>query len=58
MTKEQQAVSKPCVIVILGYVGSGKSTVVAKLSEQLGNVPTLIFDHYEKHIEWPQDMHL
>ncbi len=58
MTKEQQAVSKPCVIVISGYVGSGKSTVVAKLSEQLGNVPTLIFDHYEKHIEWPQDMHL
>ncbi|OGO67233.1 MAG: hypothetical protein A2Z49_12625 [Chloroflexi bacterium RBG_19FT_COMBO_56_12] len=56
MTKEQQVVSKPCVIVISGYVGSGKSTVVAKLSEQLGNVPTLIFDHYEKHIEWPQDM--
>ena len=56
MTKELQVISKPRVIVISGYVGSGKSTVAAKLSEILGNVPMLIFDHYEKFIEWPQDM--
>lgn len=58
MTKEQQVISKPRVIVISGYVGSGKSTVAAKLSEIMGNVPTLIFDHYEEYIEWPQEMRL
>ena len=48
--------SKPYVIVIAGYVGSGKSTVAARLSKLLGNAPILTFDHYEKYIEWPQDM--
>jgi deoxyadenosine/deoxycytidine kinase len=48
MTKEQQDISKPRVIVISGYVGFGKSTVAAKFSEILGNVPTLILNHYEK----------
>jgi len=49
-------ISKPYVIVIAGYVGSGKSTVAASLSRRLENAPILIFDHYEKYIEWPQDM--
>jgi len=54
--EKQKAISKPRVIVISGSVGSGKSTVAAKLSELLENAPTLIFDHYEKYIEWPQDL--
>jgi len=47
---------KPYVIVLAGYVGSGKSTVAASLSQRLEDAPILIFDHYEKFIEWPQDM--
>ena len=47
---------KPTVIVIAGYVGSGKSTIATNLSKRLENAPILIFDHYEKYIEWPQDM--
>lgn len=47
---------KPYVIVLAGYVGSGKSTVVASLSQRLEDAPILIFDHYEKYIKWPQDM--
>lgn len=47
---------KPYVIVIAGYVGSGKSTVAASLSQRLEDAPILVFDHYEKYIEWPQDM--
>ena len=46
----------PLVIVITGYVGSGKSTVAANLSKSFGDVPVLYFDHYEKFIEWPTDM--
>lgn len=37
-------------------MGSGKSTIVAKLSECLGNAPALIFDHYERYVQWPQDI--
>lgn len=48
--------SKPYVIVIAGYVGSGKSAVAVRLSKILENAPILFFDHYEKYIEWPQDM--
>ena len=48
--------SKPYVIVIAGYVGSGKSAVAVSLSKSLENAPILFFDHYEKYIEWPQDM--
>lgn len=44
------------VIGISGYVGSGKSTVAARLSELLGNVPILAFDDYEQYAQWPQDM--
>ena len=47
---------KPYVIVIAGYVGSGKSTVAASLSQRLEDAPILVFDHYEKYIEWPHDM--
>jgi len=47
---------KPLVIVIAGYVGSGKSTVAVRLSKMLADAPILFFDHYEKYIEWPQDM--
>ena len=48
--------SEPYVIVIAGYVGSGKSTVAVSLSKSLENAPILFFDHYEKYIEWPHDM--
>ncbi len=48
--------SKPTVIAIAGYVGSGKSTIAADLSKALGNAPILMFDHYADDIEWPQDI--
>jgi len=35
--------SKPFVIVIAGYVGSGKSTVAARLSKRLEDAPILIW---------------
>lgn len=50
-------ISKPYVIAIAGYVGSGKSTITASLSKILENAPVLTFDHYENFIEWPQDLH-
>jgi uridine kinase len=56
MIKKQDLLLKPLVVVIAGYVGSGKSTIAASLSRVLGDAPVLIFDHYEKFIEWPQDM--
>jgi len=56
MNKNENPFSKPYVIAIAGYVGSGKSTVAASLSMRLENAPVLIFDHYEKYIEWPQDI--
>ena len=56
MIENHTPFSKPFVIVIAGYVGSGKSTVAASLSKRLEDAPILIFDHYEKYIEWPQDM--
>jgi len=56
MIEDHTPFSKPTVIVIAGYVGSGKSTIAASLSQRLENAPVLIFDHYEKYIEWPQDM--
>jgi uridine kinase len=37
-------------------MGSGKTTLVKKLSELLEEAPTLIFDHYEQYSEWPQDI--
>ena len=48
--------SKSKVIVISGSVGSGKSTIAAKLSRLLKDAPILKFDDYEKYIEWPADM--
>ena len=56
MIEDHTPFSKPTVIVIAGYVGSGKSTIAASLSKRLENAPVLIFDHYEKYILWPQDM--
>jgi uridine kinase len=56
MIEGHTSFSKPTVIVIAGYVGSGKTTIAASLSKRLENAPVLIFDHYEKYIEWPQDM--
>lgn len=47
---------KPYVIAIAGFVGSGKSTVAAGLSRRLEEAPVLSFDHYEKYVEWPQDI--
>lgn len=44
------------IIVISGSVGSGKSTISAALARMLGDVPLLIFDHYEQYVEWPQDI--
>lgn len=56
MQKNNISSSKPCVIVISGSVGSGKSTISAALSSMLENAPVLIFDHYGPYVEWPQDM--
>jgi uridine kinase len=56
MIKIPKTHSKPYVIVISGYVGSGKSTIAESLSKKLNNAPILFFDHYEKYVEWPQDM--
>ena len=56
MIEDQGIYSKSFVIVIAGNVGSGKSTIAASLSRVLGNAPVLFFDHYEKFVEWPQDM--
>jgi uridine kinase len=51
-----KGLSKPCVIVVSGSVGSGKTMLVERLGELLGGVPTLIFDHYERYAEWPHDL--
>ena len=48
--------SKPCVVVISGSVGSGKTTLTERLAELLGGSPVLIFDHYDQYAEWPQDI--
>jgi uridine kinase len=48
--------SKPCVIVVSGPMGSGKTAVVRRLVELMGGAPALIFDHYDQYAEWPQDM--
>jgi len=56
MPGKQNPSAKPYVIVIAGYVGSGKSTIAANLSRMLEDAPVLIFDHYEKYVEWPQDI--
>ena len=56
MVENHSPFSKPYVIVIAGYVGSGKSTIAASLSKVLDNAPVLVFDHYEKCIAWPHDM--
>ena len=52
----EKACSKPCVVVISGSVGSGKTTLTGRLAELLGGSPVLIFDHYEQYAEWPQDI--
>jgi uridine kinase len=54
--KSLERFTLPYVIVIAGYVGSGKSTVAASLSQRLEDAPVLIFDRYEKYTEWPQNM--
>jgi energy-coupling factor transporter ATP-binding protein EcfA2 len=56
MVEHHTLFAKPYVVVIAGYVGSGKSTVAASLSTVLDDAPILVFDHYEKYIEWPHDM--
>ncbi|MBN1683660.1 deoxynucleoside kinase [Candidatus Bathyarchaeota archaeon] len=56
MIKTSKGISKPYVIVISGYIGSGKSTIAKLLSKKLNDAPILFFDHYEKYVEWPSDM--
>ena len=45
----------PFVVAVSGFVGSGKTTLVARLSQLLGDAPTLLFDDYEQFVEWPPD---
>ena len=52
----EQGWSRPCVVVISGSVGSGKTALAERLAELLGGAPVLTFDHYDRHAEWPQDM--
>jgi len=56
MPESHSPFSKPCVIVVSGSVGSGKSTISTALSKILGDAPILIFDHYGQYVEWPEDM--
>lgn len=55
MEKSKPAL-RPKIIVISGSVGSGKSTVMAKLADLLDHSPALVFDDYENYVEWPEDM--
>jgi len=56
MNEQNTRTSKPCVIAIAGYVGSGKSTIAESLARELENAPVLKFDHYENFIEWSKNM--
>ena len=56
MPSVKKECSKPCVVVISGSVGSGKTTLTERLAELLGGSPVLTFDHYEQYAEWPQDI--
>jgi uridine kinase len=56
MAEKHSSSSKPCVIVIAGSVGSGKSTSAVALSKMSRGAPILAFDRYEKYAEWPSDM--
>ena len=47
--------SRPCVVVVSGPVGSGKTTLVERLAGLLEDCPALIFDQYEQYAEWPHD---
>lgn len=53
---DKKTASNRRLIVISGYVASGKSSAAARLSELLGGVPVLKFDQYAQYIEWPADM--
>jgi uridine kinase len=48
--------SKPCVVVVSGSVGSGKTALVERLAGLLGDPPVLVFDRYDRYAEWPQDL--
>ena len=48
--------TKPQLIVISGSVGAGKSTIAVLLSKALDDAPVLTFDHYEKFVQWPDDI--
>lgn len=52
----EQGWSRPCVVVISGSVGSGKTVLAERLAELLGGAPVLTFDHYDQYAEWPQDI--
>jgi len=56
MASGEKECRKPCVVVISGSVGSGKTTLTERLAELLGGPPVLVFDHYEQYAEWPQDI--
>jgi len=56
MNEQNTRISKPYVITIAGYVGSGKSTIAESLARELENAPVLKFDHYENFIEWSKNM--
>ena len=56
MVSVEKECSKPCVVVISGSVGSGKTALTERLAELLGGPPVLIFDHYERYAEWPRDI--
>lgn len=55
MLDVQKIHTKPTVVLVSGYMGCGKTTLVEALVKSLGDAPALIFDHYEDYAEWPDD---
>ena len=52
----EQANERPMVVCICGVLAAGKTTLIRSLSEQFTGSAVLVFDEYQEHCEWPQDL--